>query len=284
MTHPAGCPQAWKAAVNTVEETLKIVVLVKHVPDAQFDRHLNGEGNTADRDESILSELDEYALEAALQLAEARGGSKAGNQVIALSMGPAGAVNAVKKSLQMGATEGVHLTDDALAGSDAAATSLALAAAVRHLGGVDLVLTGMASTDGETSLVPAQLAERLGLPQVTFASSLEVDGGRLTARRDADTSSETVEAPLPAVVSVTDQINEPRYPNFKGIIAAKRKNITTLSLADIGVDPAQVGFAGSWTTVTSAEERPPRTAGTIITDEGDAGIKLVDFLAAQKLL
>jgi electron transfer flavoprotein beta subunit len=119
---------------------------------------------------------------------------------------------------------------------------------------------------------------------VTFASTLEVDGGRLTARRDADTSSETVEAPLPAVVSVTDQINEPRYPNFKGIIAAKRKSISTLSLADIGVDPAQVGFAGSWTTVTSAEQRPPRTAGTIITDEGDAGIRLVDFLAAQKLL
>jgi len=270
-----------------VEETLKIIVLVKHVPDAQFDRHLNGEGYTTDRDESILSELDEYALEAALQLAEARGGSKAGNQVIALSMGPSGAVNAVKKSLQMGATEGVHLTDGALAGSDAAATSLALAAAIRHLGSgspVDLVLTGMASTDGETSLVPAQLAERLGLPQVTFASALEVDGGRLTARRDADTFSETVEAALPAVVSVTDQINEPRYPNFKGIIAAKRKTITTLSLSDIGVDPSQVGHAGSWTTVTSAEERPPRTAGTIITDEGDAGIKLVDFLAAQKLL
>jgi electron transfer flavoprotein beta subunit len=270
-----------------VEKTLKIIVLVKHVPDAQFDRHLNGEGYTTDRDESILSELDEYALEAALQLAEARGGSKAGNQVIALSMGPSGAVNAVKKSLQMGATEGVHLTDDALAGSDAAATSLALAAAIRHLGAdapVDLVLTGMASTDGETSLVPAQLAERLGLPQVTFASSLEVDGGRLTARRDADTYSESLEAPLPAVVSVTDQINEPRYPNFKGIIAAKRKTITTLSLSDIGVDPAQVGHTGSWTRVSSAEERPPRTAGTIITDEGDAGIKLVDFLAAQKLL
>lgn len=287
MTSPAGCPQAWKAAVITVEETLKIIVLVKHVPDAQFDRHLNGEGHTTDRDESILSELDEYALEAALQLAEARGGSKAGNQVIALSMGPAGAVNAVKKTLQMGATEGVHLSDEALAGSDAAATSLALAATIRHLGKdapVDLVITGMASTDGETSLVPAQLAERLGLPQVTFASSLQVDGGRLTARRDADTFSETVEAPLPAVVSVTDQINEPRYPNFKGIIAAKRKSITTLSLADVGVDAAQVGHAGSWTTVTSADERPPRTAGTIITDEGDAGVKLVDFLAAQKLL
>ena len=117
-----------------MEETLKIIVLVKHVPDAQFDRHLTGEGNTTDRSESILSELDEYALEAALQLIEARGGEAAGNKVIALSMGPAGAVNAVKKSLQIGATEGVHLSDDALAGSDAAATSLALAAAIRHLG------------------------------------------------------------------------------------------------------------------------------------------------------
>ncbi|WP_426999189.1 electron transfer flavoprotein subunit beta/FixA family protein [Pseudarthrobacter sp. N5] len=266
---------------------MKIIVLVKHVPDAQFDRHLTGEGNTTDRDESILSELDEYALEAALQLAEARGGSKAGNKVIALSMGPAAAVNAVKKSLQIGATEGVHLSDDALAGSDAAATSLALAAAIRHLGAdgpVDLILTGMASTDGETSLVPAQLAERLGLPQVTFASTLEVDGGRLTARRDGDTHSDTVEAALPALVSVTDQINEPRYPNFKGIIAAKRKSITTLTLSDIGVDASQVGHSGSWTVVETADARPPRTAGTIITDQGDAGIRLVEFLAAQKLL
>lgn len=116
-----------------MEETLKIVVLVKHVPDAQFDRHITGPGNTTDRDESILSELDEYALEAALQLAEERGGAKAGNEVIALSMGPSGAVNAVKKSLQIGAYSGVHLSDDALAGSDAAATSLALAATIRHL-------------------------------------------------------------------------------------------------------------------------------------------------------
>ncbi|MCX2746457.1 electron transfer flavoprotein subunit beta/FixA family protein [Arthrobacter sp. MI7-26] len=266
---------------------MKIVVLVKHVPDAQFDRHLTGPGNTTDRDESILSELDEYALEAALQLSEARGGAKAGNEVIALSMGPAGAVNAIKKSLQIGASSGAHLSDDALAGSDAAATSLALAAAIRYLGAdapVDLVLTGMASTDGETSLVPAQIAERLGLPQVTFASSLEVNGERVVARRDGDAHADTVEATLPALVSVTDQINEPRYPNFKGILAAKKKKITPLTLADIGVDAAQVGAAGSLTAVETAEARPPRSAGTIITDEGDAGIKLVEFLAAQKLL
>ncbi|WP_323958954.1 electron transfer flavoprotein subunit beta/FixA family protein [Arthrobacter sp. JZ12] len=270
------------------ESALKIAVLVKHVPDAQFDRHLSGDNNTTDRSESILSELDEYALEAALQLIEARGGEAAGHRVTAVTMGPAGAVNAVKKALQIGAHDGVHLSDEALAGSDASGTSKALAAVVRHLGDVDLVLTGMASTDGETSLVPAQLAEMLGLPQVTFASSLELqqeDGGwRLTARRESDHVAETVESALPAVVSVTDQINEPRYPNFKGIMAAKKKTITTLSLADIGLDASEVGLAGAWTRVNDAQPRPPRSQGVIITDEGDAGIRLVDFLAEQKLL
>jgi electron transfer flavoprotein beta subunit len=270
---------------NSSGTALKVLVLVKHVPDAQFERVLTGAGNTVDRSDSILSELDEYALEAALQLTEARGGAKAGHTVTALSMGPAAAVNAVKKSLQMGATDGVHLTDPALAGSDAAATSLALARAVEHLGGFDLIVTGMASTDGETSLVPSQLAERLGLPQLTFASAVELsDDDVLTVRRDGEAATQTLQAPLPALVSVTDQANEPRYPNFKGIIAAKKKKITELSLADIGLAADQVGPAGSWTEVLSAEARPPRGSGTVITDQGDAGIKLVDFLAEQKLL
>ncbi len=270
---------------------LNIVVLVKHVPDVQLNRHLAAQDNTVDRSDSILSELDEYALEAALQLVEARGGAAAGHNVAAVTMGPAGAVAAVKKALQMGAFNGVHLSDDALAASDAAATSLALAALIRHLSSarpVDLILTGMASTDGETSLIPAQLAARLGLPQLTFAASLDVtddDGGRhAVIRRDGDTESEVVRASLPAVVSVTDQINSPRYPNFKGILAARKKKVTTLTLADIGVDPAHVGRAGSWTVVETALVRPPRAAGTIITDEGNAGRLLVDFLAAQKLL
>jgi electron transfer flavoprotein beta subunit len=266
-----------------VGDTLKIVVLVKHVPDAQFDRHI-GPDNTLERSESILSELDEYALEAALQLSEARGGEKAGNQVVALTMGTPDAANALKKALQIGASSGVHVVDDALAASDAWATSLVLAAAVRSIGDVDLVLTGMASTDGETSIVPAQLAERLGLPQLTFASSLEVTGRTAVIRRDTETTSDVVEADLPAVVSVTDQINEPRYPNFKGILAAKKKKIASLGLADLGIDAGQVGSAGSLTRVEQADPRPPRTAGTIITDEGDAGVKLVDFLAAQKLI
>ncbi|MDQ0735563.1 electron transfer flavoprotein subunit beta/FixA family protein [Arthrobacter agilis] len=266
---------------------LRIAVLVKHVPDAQFDRHI-GEDLTTVRTESILSELDEYALEAALQLVEAHGGAAAGHRVTAITMGPAAAVGAVKKSLQIGADDGVHLTDEALTGSDASATSKALAALLRHLGPFDLILTGMASTDGETSLVPAQLAERLGLPQVTFAASLELtpgDGDRtLSARRDNDTYAETIESSLPAVVSVTDQINEPRYPNFKGIMAAKKKQIQVLSLADIGLQQDEVGLAGSWTRVEAAAPRPPRNQGTVITDEGDAGVRLVDFLAGQKLL
>ncbi|MCY0903518.1 electron transfer flavoprotein subunit beta/FixA family protein [Arthrobacter sp. H14-L1] len=276
---------------------MNIVVLVKHVPDAQLNRQLSAQDYTVVRTDSILSELDEYALEAALTLVEERGGAAGGNNITALTMGPPAAVAAVKKALQIGAFEGVHLSDEALAGSDAAATSLALAALVRHLSTaehpVDLIITGMASTDGESSLVPAQLAARLELPQLTFAASLEIlsegaeaDGGARKAviRRDGDTEAEMIAAALPAVVSVTDQINSPRYPNFKGIMAAKKKTVTTLSLADIGVDPAHVGSAGSWTAIDSAQARPARTAGTIITDEGNAGVLLVDFLAAQKLL
>ncbi|MBD8044172.1 electron transfer flavoprotein subunit beta/FixA family protein [Arthrobacter sp. Sa2BUA2] len=277
---------------ESANRPLNIVVLVKHVPDTQFDRQLAGPDHTLDRSESILSELDEYALEAALQLAEARGGEKGGNTVTAVAMGPAAAVNAVKKSLQIGAYKGVHLLDDALAGSDAAGTSLALAAVVRHLnntqGPVDLVLTGMASTDGETSLVPAQLAERLSYAQLTFAAELETvdtpSGPVLRARRDGDSYSEVIEAPLPAVVSVTDQANEPRYPNFRGIMAAKKKPVAVLSLQDIGVDASQVGLAGAWTSVAASAPRPARGQGTIISDDGDAGIKLVDYLASQKLI
>lgn len=270
---------------------LKILVLVKYVPDTQFPRQLTGPERTLERGESILSELDEYALEAAVRLRESAvadggtaGEATAVTSVSVLTMGPEAAVNALRKALQLGADDAYHLTDPALAGSDAAATSLALAAAIDHLGGADLLLCGMASTDGETSLVPAQLAERLGLAQVTFAASLDVADGVVHATRNGTTETETLEAPLPALVSVTDQANDPRYPNFKAIMAAKKKPVTTLTLADIGVDPDSVGAAGSWTRVVEATERPARAAGVVITDEGDAGVALVDFLAERKLL
>ncbi len=259
---------------------MNIVVCVKYVPDAQSERGFN-EDNTTDRDgvDGLLSELDEYAVEQALQIAEAGEG-----EVTVLTIGPADAAEAVKKSLQMGADKGVHISDDAIAGSDAPATSLILAEAIKKIGSPDLVLTGMASTDGTMGVVPAMLAERLGLPQVTMASELTVEGGTATMRRDGDTASETVEASLPALVSVTDQINEPRYPSFKGIMAAKKKPVEEWSLADLGVDAGQVGLANAWTAVESTTQRPPREQGTIVTDEGDGGTKLAEYLTTHKFV
>jgi electron transfer flavoprotein beta subunit len=183
----------------------------------------------------------------------------------------------------MGADEAVHVVDDAIHGSDAIATSAVLAAAIGKLE-YDLVLTGMASTDGSMSVVPAMLAERLGLPQVTFASELTIDGSTVRIRRDGDTSTEIIEAALPALVSVTDQINEPRYPSFKGIMAAKKKPLQSWSLADLGLSADEVGLAAAWSIVEEITARPPRQAGQIITDEGDGGTKLIEYLAGAKLV
>ncbi|GAA1177843.1 electron transfer flavoprotein subunit beta/FixA family protein [Ornithinimicrobium humiphilum] len=259
---------------------MNIVVCVKYVPDAQGDRGFEAD-HTADREsvDGLLSELDEYAVEAALQLVEAGEG-----EVTVLTMGPDDAVAAVKKALQMGADKGVVVTDDAIAGSDALATSLVLAEAIKKIGDVDLVVTGLASTDGVMSVVPAMLAERLGLPQVTFASELSVEGSTVRVRRDSETDSQTVEASLPALVSVTDQINEPRYPSFKGIMAAKKKPVDTWSLADLGVDASQVGLDAALSQVVEITARPPRAAGEVVTDEGDGGVKLAQFLASRKFV
>ena len=260
---------------------MNIVVCVKYVPDAQSDRTFNESDNTTDRVgvDGLLSELDEYAVEEALKLVEAGEG-----EVTVVTVGPDQAADALKKALQMGADKAVHVKDDAIHGSDAVATSLVLAEAIRKVGEPDLVLTGMASTDGTMSVVPAMLAERLGLPQVTFASELTVDGSSVTIRRDGDAASETVVATLPALVSVTDQINEPRYPSFKGIMAAKKKPVEEWALADLGVDASQVGLDAAWTKVESFTKRPPREQGQIVTDEGDGGTKLAEFLSAQKFI
>jgi len=262
---------------------MKIVVCVKYVPDAQSDPTFSESDNTTDRlgVDGLLSELDEYAIEAGLKLAESGSGE---STVTVLTVGPDKAADAIKKSLQMGAHAGVHVSDDAIHGSDAVATSLILAEALKKIGGADLILTGMASTDGAMGVVPSMLAERLGLPQVTLASELTVDGGTVTIRRDGDAASETITATLPALVSVTDQINEPRYPSFKGIMAAKKKPVETWSLADLGIDAEMVGLAAAWTTVDSFSRRPPRAQGQIVTDEGDGGTKLAEFLSAQKFV
>ncbi|HSK27884.1 MAG TPA: electron transfer flavoprotein subunit beta/FixA family protein [Jiangellales bacterium] len=260
---------------------MDIVVLVKHVPDATADRTFTDSDHTTDRAgvDGLLSELDEYAVEEALTLAEAHGG-----EVTALTMGPEQAADAVRKALQMGASAGVHVVDDALHGSDALATSLVLAKALEKIGSHGLVLTGMASTDGGMSVVPAMLAERLGVAHLGFAAEVKVDGSTVRIRRDGDSATETVEASLPAVVAVTDQINEPRYPSFKGIMAAKKKTVQTWTLADLGVEPAQVGLGAAWTAVQSVTARPPRSAGEVVTDEGDGGTKLAEFLAARKFV
>ena len=261
---------------------MNIVVCVKHVPDATGDRRFEAD-NTVDRVgvDGLLSELDEYAVEQALQLKEKAG---EGTEVTVLTVGPEKAVDALRKALQMGADKGVHVLDDAIAGSDAPATSLVLAAALKKLDH-DLVMCGMGSTDGGMGVVPAMLSERLGVPGATFASEIELEGQTVRIRRDGDTATVTVEAALPLVASVTDQSGEPRYPSFKGIMAAKKKPVETWSLGDLGVGAEQVGLAASWTAVESTEARPPRTAGEIVRDEDGSGAKaLVDFLAAKKFI
>jgi electron transfer flavoprotein beta subunit len=259
---------------------MNIVVLVKHVPDATADRRFADDG-TVERlaVPGSLSELDEYAVEQALQVAE----SGVATQITYLTVGPAGAADAVRKALSMGGDCAVHVSDDALHGTDAVGTSLVLAKAVERIG-FDLVLCGMASTDGTMSVVPAMLAERLAVPQLTFASELNVDGsaGTVRIRRESDTAVETVQATLPAVVSVTDQTGEARYPSFKGIMAAKKKPVQAWSLDDLGVDPADVGLRGARTAVTSVTARPPRESGQIVTDDGDGGVRLAEFLTTQK--
>jgi len=260
--------------------TMKIVVLVKHVPDAASDRSFAADF-TVDRAavDCRLSELDEYAVEQALQVVE-----KAGEgEITFLTVGPAEAGDALRKALSMGGDAGVHVVDDGLHGSDALATSLVLAEALKKLEW-DLVVCGMSSTDAWMSVVPAMLAERLGVPGLTLASELTVEGTTVTIRRDNDDASTTVVGSLPALVSVTDQTGEARYPSFKGIMAAKKKPVTTYTLADLGIDAGQVGLGGAWSAVESATKRPPRAAGVVVTDEGDGGVKLADFLATGKFI
>ncbi len=270
---------------------MNIVICVKYVPDATADRHFESD-NTVDRVgvPGLLSELDEYAVEQALQLKEKNADED--SVVTALTVGPEAAVDAIKKALQMGADKGVHVVDDAIAGSDYLATSQVLAAAIKKIGEeaeVDVVICGMASTDATGSVIPAMLAERLDLPQVTLGSVIESQGAggswQFRIKRDGDTSTEVIGATAPLVLSVTDQSGEARYPSFKGIMAAKKKPMETWSLSDIGVDAGEVGLDAAWTLVEDTEQRPPRTQGEIVTDEdGSGATALVEFLASKKFI
>nr|WP_246470263.1 electron transfer flavoprotein subunit beta/FixA family protein [Streptomyces olivoverticillatus] len=259
---------------------MRIVVCVKYVPDATGDRHF-AEDLTVDRDDvdGLLSELDEYAVEQALQIKDEADDA----EITVLTVGPEDAKDALRKALSMGADKAVHVEDDDLHGTDALGTSLVLAKALEHVG-YDLVVSGMASTDGGMGVVPAMLAERLGVPQVTLLSEVKVEDGKVTGRRDGDAASEQLEAALPAVVSVTDQSGEARYPSFKGIMAAKKKPVESLDLSDLGIEADEVGLENAWTKVDEATERPARTAGTIVKDEGEGGKQLAEFLAGQKFI
>ncbi|MCW2911611.1 MAG: electron transfer flavoprotein subunit beta [Actinomycetia bacterium] len=259
---------------------MRIVSLVKHTPDIEGDRRFAADG-TLDRAaaEGRPCELDEYAAEQALQLAE----THPGTQVTYLTMGPEDAASSLRKLLAMGGDGGVHVLDSGLHGSDAQASAAVLAAAIRRLG-FDLVLCGMASTDAGMGVVPAMIADYLGVPQLTYAGRLSVADGSVEIDRETDTATQTYTASLPALVSVTDRTGEARYPSFKGIMAAKKKPVEVLSLADLAIEPARAGAAAAWTVVRDITPRPPRQAGERVMDDGAGGAVLADFLAARKFI
>ena len=264
---------------------MNIVVLVKQVPDTAVERKLTDADGTLDRAsvDGLINELDEYAIEEGLKIAEAQREAGGEAEVTIVTMGPEKAAESIRKALSMGADKAVHLLDDGLAGSDALSTSYALAQVLRQTG-FDLVICGSESTDARMGVMAAMLAERLGVPQVSLVSKVDIDGSAIRVRRVSDDGYFEVETSLPAVMSVVEKINEPRYPSFKGIMAAKKKPVQTMSLADAGIDPALVGLGGAATEVVDHAQRPPREAGTVVKDEGDGGVKVADFLAAQKFI
>lgn len=259
---------------------MKIVVLVKQVPDSGAERNLRADDHTVDRASAnnVINEMDEYAIEEALRLRDAHGG-----EVVVLTMGSDRAVESIRKALSMGPDAAVHVVDDALHGSCAVATSKVLAAAVAREE-ADLVICGAESTDGRVQVMPHMIAERLGVAALTGARKVTVDGTSLTVQRQTDEGYEVLSASTPAVISVWDTINDPRYPSFKGIMAAKKKPLRTVTLADLGIAAESVGLAGASSEVVEHGRRPPRQGGNAVPDSGDGGVRLVAFLANEKFV
>jgi electron transfer flavoprotein beta subunit len=259
---------------------VNIVVLVKQVPDTWAERRLSDSDKTLDREsvDAVMNEIDEYAIEEALRLKEAHGG-----EVTVLTMGPERAAETIRKALSMGADKAVHVSDPALHGACAIQTAEALAAALGKLE-YDLVVCGSESTDARLSIMAALLSEKLGVPQLSGARKVEVDGSTVTVERQTETGFDRVQGSTPAVISVVEKINEPRYPSFKGIMAAKKKPVTTMTVADLGLDAAAMGLDTATSEVVDVTLRPPRQAGQVVKDEGDGGVKLAEFLASQKLI
>lgn len=260
-----------------------IVVLIKQVPDTWSERKLSDGDFTLDREaaDAVLDEINERAVEEALLIKEKEGGE---STVTLLTAGPARATEAIRKALSMGADKAVHLLDPGLHGSDMVQTGWALARALGAIEGTDLVIAGNEATDGTGGAVPAIIAEYLGLPQLTHLRKVTVEGGKITGERETDDGVFTVEATLPAIVSVNEKINEPRFPSFKGIMAAKKKEVTTLTLAEIGVEADEVGLAYAGSSVLSSTPKPAKTAGEKIADEGEGGKKIAEYLVAQKII
>jgi electron transfer flavoprotein beta subunit len=261
---------------------MKIAVCVKQVPDSWAEKKMvNG---VLDREgvDAVLNDLDEYAVEEALRIVEAHGGNEEGgaHSVTIVSMGPERATEAIRKALSMGANDAILVSDAALAGSDALATSKVLAEVIKS-GGFDLVICGTESTDARMSVVPAMLAQRLGWAQLTFASSVSVDpeANTISITRTTEAGVDAINAKLPAVISVVEKINEPRYPSFKGIMAAKKKTIESRNLAAVGV-----AAESAWSLVADSAPRPPRAAGIKIVDEGNGGNDLAKFLVEKKFI
>ena len=261
---------------------MNIVVLVKQVPDTYSERKLTDSDHTLDRDASdaVIDEINERAVEAALQLKEAHEG-----EVTVVCLGPDRANEAIRKALSMGADKAVHLSDEALHGSDAVQTAKTLAKVIGTVeSGFDLVIAGNEASDGRTGAVPAMVADVLGLPALTHAQELSVEGTSVNVTRGTDDGITKLTAELPALVSVGEKINEPRYPSFKGIMAAKKKPVAALTLADAGIAAGEVGLANAFSSVTEAAPKPPKSGGEKIEDEGDGGTKVAEYLVAQKII
>jgi len=254
---------------------MNIVVCVKQVPDPNNAYELVDGRLKRDVPQNVLDPGDEFGVEAALQLADAHGG-----EVTVVSMGPDRALEAIRRALSMGAAKGVHIVDDALQGADALTTAKVLAAAIKREE-PDLVIAGVESTDGYTGVVPASVAALLGVPQATFAKSLEVDGSTLKIQRQTEAGYDDVESPLPAVVTVTAGVNEPRYPTLKGIMAAKSKPVDTVSVSDLGLSADEVAPKQ---TVAAVNDAPARGSGEKIVDDGNGAGRIADFLAEAKVI
>lgn len=255
---------------------MKIAVLIKQVPDTAEERTLDPATGWLDRDaaDNLVDEINERALEVALRVKDA----DKSTEIVVLSMGPDEAAKAIRKALSMGADSGIHVLDGGLAGSDAARTAAVLAAALRRTN-ADVILAGNESTDGRGGVVPAMIAEHLGLPLVGGLNAVELGGGKVSGERSGDSGSVQVTAQLPAVVTVTERTAEARFPNFKGILTAKRKPVTTLSIADL-----DVAAAPARAVVLSHSERPAREAGRKIDDDGTAGTQLAGYLIENRLV